>query len=123
MYGGNPSLQILNCSTCGEPSFLWIDLEDMERAKLGLSVESAFATRDNQTYLTYVERGFLTRENCGLRKIGMRRSATDPATWEIYVSAHNYGTRPRNVTLTLNFGSPNVATRTEIERAPCRGRG
>src|ERR1017187_6460800 len=51
-------------------------------------------------------------ENCGLRKIGMRRSATDPATWEIYVSAHNYGTRPRNVTLTLNFGSPNVATRT-----------
>ena len=51
-------------------------------------------------------------ENCGLRKIGMRRSATDPATWEIYVSAHNYGTRPRNVTLTLNYGSPNVATRT-----------
>jgi hypothetical protein len=51
-------------------------------------------------------------ENCGLRKIGMRRSATDPDTWEIYVSAHNYGTRPRNVTLTLNYGSPNVATRT-----------
>jgi len=51
-------------------------------------------------------------ENCGLRGIGMRRSATDPETWEIYVSAHNYGTRPRNVTLTLNYGPPNVATRT-----------
>jgi hypothetical protein len=51
-------------------------------------------------------------ENCGLRKIGMRRSAADPATWEIYVSAHNYGTRPRNVTLTLNYGPPDVATRT-----------
>src|ERR1039457_4381682 len=25
-------------------------------------------------------------ENCGLRKIGMRRSAADPDTWEIYVS-------------------------------------
>src|ERR1035438_4078214 len=32
-------------------------------------------------------------ENCGLRKIGTRRSATDPNTWDIYVSAHNYGDR------------------------------
>ncbi len=53
-------------------------------------------------------------ENCGLRKIGMRRSAADPETWEIYVSAHNYGTRARNVTLTLNYGPPNVATRTAV---------
>jgi hypothetical protein len=51
-------------------------------------------------------------ENCGLRKIGMRRSAADPDIWEIYVSAHNYGTRPRNVTLTLNYGPPNAALRT-----------
>jgi von Willebrand factor type A domain/Aerotolerance regulator N-terminal len=51
-------------------------------------------------------------ENCGLRKIGMRRSTEDPSTWEIYVSAHNYGTRPRNVTLTLNYGPPNAAART-----------
>lgn len=51
-------------------------------------------------------------ENCGLRKIGMRRSAADPDTWEIYVSVHNYGTRPRNVTLTLNYGPPNTAART-----------
>jgi hypothetical protein len=53
-----------------------------------------------------------TIENCGLRKIGMRRSTSDPETWEIYVSAHNYGTRPRNVTLTLNYGPPNTTTRT-----------
>jgi hypothetical protein len=53
-----------------------------------------------------------TIENCGLRKIGMRRSANDPETWDIYVSAHNYGARRRTVTLTLNYGPPNVATRT-----------
>ncbi len=43
-------------------------------------------------------------ENCGLRKIGMRRSASDPGLWEIYVSARNYGSQPRNVTLALDFG-------------------
>jgi hypothetical protein len=45
-----------------------------------------------------------TVENCGLRKIGMRRSAADAEVWEIYVSAHNYGTRPRTLTLSLGFG-------------------
>jgi hypothetical protein len=53
-----------------------------------------------------------TIENCGLRKIGMRRSVTDPDLWEIYVSAHNYGTRAHNVNLLLDFGPPNAATRT-----------
>lgn len=48
-------------------------------------------------------------ENCGLRKVGLRRSATDPDLWEIYVSAHNYGTRPRTVTLSLDFGLPGGA--------------
>jgi len=48
-------------------------------------------------------------ENCGLRKIGMRRAAADPGLWEIYVSARNYGTRPRNVNLALDFG-PGGAT-------------
>ena len=43
-------------------------------------------------------------ENCGLRKIGMRRSAADAGLWEIYVSARNYGTEPRNVTLAMDFG-------------------
>ena len=45
-------------------------------------------------------------ENCGLRKIGMRRSPSGPDLWEIYVSAHNYGTRARVVTLSLDFGTP-----------------
>src|SRR6185369_6088496 len=43
-------------------------------------------------------------ENAGLRKIGMRRSTTDPDLWEIYISAHNYGTQPRNVNLIIDFG-------------------
>ncbi|HEV2445159.1 MAG TPA: VWA domain-containing protein [Candidatus Sulfopaludibacter sp.] len=50
-------------------------------------------------------------ENAGLRKIGMRRSAADPAVWEIYVSVHNYGTAPRNVNLKLEFGPPQAAAR------------
>ncbi|MBZ5581260.1 MAG: VWA domain-containing protein [Acidobacteriia bacterium] len=44
-------------------------------------------------------------QNCGLRRVGMRRSAADPDTWEIYVSAHNYGSEARNVTLTLDFAA------------------
>ncbi len=43
-------------------------------------------------------------ENAGLRKVGTRRSAADPSLWEIYVSAHNYGTLPRTVTLSIDFG-------------------
>jgi hypothetical protein len=53
-------------------------------------------------------------ENAGLRRIGMRRSNDDPDLWEIYVSARNYGTRPRNITLSLDFGPPNEATRTAV---------
>ncbi|HTS27147.1 MAG TPA: VWA domain-containing protein [Bryobacteraceae bacterium] len=43
-------------------------------------------------------------ENTGLRKIGTRRSATEPDLWEIYISTHNYGTRPRDVNLAIDFG-------------------
>jgi len=43
-------------------------------------------------------------ENAGLRKIGMRRSTADSDVWEIYVSAHNYGARPRIVTLSIDYG-------------------
>src|SRR3954452_6185818 len=50
-------------------------------------------------------------ENAGLRKIGMRRSMTDPDLWEVYVSAHNYGAQPRPVTLSLDFGTPGQAGR------------
>ena len=53
-------------------------------------------------------------ENCGLRKIGMRRSATDPSLWEIYVSAHNYGTAARNVTVSVEFGTPQKVGRVPV---------
>jgi len=50
-------------------------------------------------------------ENCGLRRIGMRRSNDDPDVWEIYVSARNYGTAQRNVNLAIDFGPPKEGTR------------
>ena len=53
-------------------------------------------------------------ENAGLRRIGMRRSNQDPDLWEVYVSARNYGTQPRAVTLAIDFGPPNEATRTVV---------
>lgn len=43
-------------------------------------------------------------ENCGIRKIGLKRSNTNPEAWDIYVSARNYGTRTKDVTLTLTLG-------------------
>ena len=55
-----------------------------------------------------------TVENAGLRKVGLRRSATDPDVWQIYVSAHNYGTRAREVNLRLDYGPPNAETRVPI---------
>ncbi len=51
-------------------------------------------------------------ENCGLRKIGARRSNSDPGLWEIYVSAHNYGSVPKAVSIDLNFGPQNPQLRT-----------
>jgi hypothetical protein len=53
-------------------------------------------------------------ENCGLRKIGMRRSNSDADLWEVYVSAHNYGAKPRAVTISIDFGPPNEATRVVV---------
>ncbi len=50
-------------------------------------------------------------EDCGLRRIGLRRSSTDPAVWEIFVSARNYGTKPRNVNLALQFGGAPAGSR------------
>jgi len=47
-----------------------------------------------------------TVENCGLRKVGLRRSNKDADLWEIYVAAHNYGVLPRSANLAVNFGPP-----------------
>jgi len=55
-----------------------------------------------------------TIENAGLRKVGLRRSATDPDMWQIYVSAHNYGTRRREVNLRLDYGPPDAAARVPV---------
>jgi hypothetical protein len=43
-------------------------------------------------------------ENTGLRKIGIKRSNTNPEAWDIFVSAKNYGSRAKTVTLTLTLG-------------------
>ncbi len=45
-----------------------------------------------------------TQENVGLRKIGLRRAPASPDTWEIFVAVHNYGARPHDVELALQFG-------------------
>ncbi|HWQ54967.1 MAG TPA: VWA domain-containing protein [Bryobacteraceae bacterium] len=42
--------------------------------------------------------------NCGLRKLGTRRSSANPDVWEIYVAVRNYGNQPRTVTLALGYG-------------------
>ncbi len=57
-------------------------------------------------------------ENVGLRKVGMRRSGADAELWEIYVSARNYGSRPHNVTLSLDFGPPGTAGRVAAGSRP-----
>jgi len=57
-------------------------------------------------------------ENCGLRKIGVRRSASDADVWEIYVSAHNYGTTARTLTLALDFGPVRGSARMPVGSQP-----
>ena len=42
-------------------------------------------------------------ENVGLRKIGLRRSATSTDTWEIFVAVRNYGRRPQTVDLAVQY--------------------
>jgi hypothetical protein len=43
------------------------------------------------------------QENVGLRKVGLRRSPSAPDTWDIFVAVRNYGARPREVDLALQF--------------------
>ena len=50
-------------------------------------------------------------ENAGLRKIGMRRSGSDPDLWQIYIEARNYGATTRDLTLAIDFGPPGTAAR------------
>ena len=67
------------------------------------------ATADTSTPIPRNVRAILVPdnvENVGLRKIGMRRSATDSDLWQIYIEARNYGVSARNVTLAIDFGPP-----------------
>ncbi len=50
-------------------------------------------------------------ENCGLRKIGVRRSGSDPDVWDIYASVRNYGSLPKTLTLALRFGGASAGAR------------
>lgn len=50
-------------------------------------------------------------ENCGLRKIAVRRSTSDPDVWEIYVSARNYGSAVRVVTIAIRVGGSPAGAR------------
>ena len=57
-------------------------------------------------------------ENCGLRRVGLRRSSSDPDLWEIYVSARDYGTAPHTVTVSVQFGPPQAAARVAVGSQP-----
>ncbi len=50
-------------------------------------------------------------EHSGLRKVGVRRSLSDPDTWDVFVTVKNYGTTPRSVPLGVQFGGAPVGTR------------
>jgi hypothetical protein len=56
-------------------------------------------------------------ENCGLRKIGLRRSPNDPAVWDVFVAVRNYGRTPRTLPFLLRFGGAPVASR-QVTLAP-----
>ena len=58
------------------------------------------------------------QENVGLRKIGLRRSPAAPDTWDIFVAVHNYGAKPHDVDLELQFGKSPVG----IAAAPAHAR-
>jgi hypothetical protein len=57
-----------------------------------------------------------TLENTGLRHIGLRRSALNPGTWEVFVSVRNYGTRAVNVPLVIQFAGSQVGGRNVLLR-------
>lgn len=51
-------------------------------------------------------------EHCGLRKVSVKQSPNAPDTWEIFIAAKNYGSKPRAVPLGVQFGGAPVATGT-----------
>ena len=49
-------------------------------------------------------------EHVGLRKVSVRRSQTDPETWEVFVSVKNYGSAPHSVPLGVQFAGSIIGT-------------
>jgi len=49
--------------------------------------------------------------NCGVRRMGARRSAADPPVWEVLVTVKNYGPEARTIPLGISFAGAPVATR------------
>jgi hypothetical protein len=49
-------------------------------------------------------------EHAGLRKVGVRRSLSDPDTWEVFITVKNYGIKPRSLPLGVQFGGAPVGT-------------
>lgn len=50
-------------------------------------------------------------ENAGLRKLSVRRSASDPDLWQVYVTARNYGSRPKSLPLVVTYGGAPIGTK------------
>jgi hypothetical protein len=50
-------------------------------------------------------------ENAGLRRVSVKRSATDPFQWDALVAVRNYGAKPRAITLTVGFDHAPVGIR------------
>jgi hypothetical protein len=51
------------------------------------------------------------QNDLGLRKVGMRRSSSDPDSWDIFVAVKNYGTRSQTADLGLQFSKAPAGVR------------
>jgi len=76
MYGEKRQLITFQCRICNTACPLWVDREDLERAKLGVPVQFAFANRTGQAYLTVPEfQLFLTGSCDRCQQTGQLRNA------------------------------------------------
>jgi hypothetical protein len=57
-----------------------------------------------------------SQENVGIRKIGLRRSAAAPDTWDIFVAVKNYGVRAHELDLAIQFGGAPAGSKHMIIR-------
>lgn len=53
----------------------------------------------------------LPEDNVGLSKVSLRRSPVSQGTWDIFVVAHNYDSKPRSVDLALQFARSPAGSR------------